>query len=88
MVARSGQNVRWTIAWTDAGLIDWGGDGGECRGIERESGNIAAILPQAGEAGCAALPHPFRHYGAVDHAVPKAIGRVCRTAVAGTLNAL
>jgi hypothetical protein len=88
MVARSGQTGRRTIVGTDAGLIGWGGDGWECRGIERESGNITAILPQAGEAGRAALPHPFRHHGAVDHAVPKAIRRVCRTAVAGTLNAL
>ena len=67
-MAGSGQTVGRTIAGTDAGLIARCGDGGECRGIERESGNITAILPQAGEAGRAALPHPFRRHGAVDHA--------------------
>ena len=87
-MAGSDQTVGRTIATTDAGLIAWGGDGGECRGIERESGNITAILPQAGEAGRAALPHPSHDHGAVDHAVPKGIRLPCRTAVAGTLNAL
>jgi hypothetical protein len=58
-VTGSDQTVGRTIATTDAGLIAWDGSGEECRGIERESGNITAILPQAGEAGRAALPHPF-----------------------------
>jgi hypothetical protein len=87
-VAGSDQTVGRTIATTDAGLIAWGGDGGECRGIERESGNITAILPHAGEAGRAALPHPSHDHGAVDHAVRRATRRAYRIAVAGTLNAL
>jgi hypothetical protein len=58
-MAGFGQMVGGTIATTDAGLIASGGDGGECRGIERESGNITVILPRAGEASRAALPHPF-----------------------------
>jgi hypothetical protein len=51
--------VGGTTAPTDAALIAWGGAGAECCGIERESGNIAAILPQAGGGRRAALPHPF-----------------------------
>jgi len=71
-VAGFDQTVGKTVAAADAGLIASAGGGGECRGIERESGNITAILPQAGGASRAALPHPFRHHGAVDHALGRA----------------
>jgi hypothetical protein len=60
--------ARRTTATADAALIARDDDGEECRGIERESGNITAILPQAGEAGRAALPHPSFDDRAVDHA--------------------
>ena len=43
------------IAAGGAALIAVGADLSECCGIERESGNITAILPQTGKAARAAL---------------------------------
>lgn len=71
-----------------AALIAQPDDGGDWRGIERESGNITAILPQAFEAPRAALPHPCRDDEAVDRRAEGAFRRASRIAVAGTLNAL
>lgn len=76
------------IAAGGAALIAVGADLSECCGIERESGNITAILPQAREATRAALPHPRRNDEAVDHAAQSAFRRASRIAGAGTLNAL
>src|SRR4051812_46994879 len=44
---------------SDAGLIGGTGRRDECHGIERESGNIAAILPHPGARRCAVLSHPL-----------------------------
>ena len=76
------------IASGGAALIALAGNTGECREIERESGNITAILPQSGEATRAALPHPCRDDGAVDQSARSRVRRAFRIAVAGTLNAL
>jgi hypothetical protein len=51
-----------------AALIAQPDDGRDWRGIERESGNIAAVLPQAVEVTRAALPHACSDDEAVDHA--------------------
>ena len=77
-----------TMAATDAALIAGCHDEAECRGIERESDNNAAILPQPIGTSRAALPHPFCPQGAVDDVGRKAFRRLSRIAVAGTLNAL
>lgn len=57
--AGSSQRAPGAAAGTDIALIAMGGDGPECRRIERKSGNITAILPHAAEPRRAALPHPF-----------------------------
>jgi hypothetical protein len=57
MVAGLGRSDQSWVIVTGAALIAAHRVAMGCCGIERESANITAILPQAGELGRAALPH-------------------------------